>query len=97
VVSITLMQCVPESYCLWYLWSISSPPVSPLAPPQALLERSPNALLATSVRANEVGDEARRLLEPSRMLSEYAPRGLAFVVDGGPRPAEVSTVRFRLA
>jgi len=58
----------------------------------ALLARSPNALLATSVRANEVGDEARRLLEPSRMLSEYAPRGLAFVVDGGPRPAEVSTV-----
>jgi len=69
------------------------PPHLPLTPPQALLARSPNALLATSVRANEVGDEARRLLEPSRMLSEYAPRGLAFVVDGGPRPAEVSTVR----
>jgi hypothetical protein len=48
--------------------------------------------LVVSPWTQDVGDSATRLLDPSRMLSEYGPRGLAFVIDGGMRPAEVSTV-----
>eukprot|EP00976_Prorocentrum_cordatum_P098953 1191625-Prorocentrum_minimum.AAC.1 len=62
-------------------------PADPIC--QGVLSQLDAALLCTSVRAD---DASPWLLEPAFMAEEYGNRGLAFVVDGGTRPAYPSTV-----
>jgi tRNA threonylcarbamoyl adenosine modification protein (Sua5/YciO/YrdC/YwlC family) len=57
----------------------------------ALLALCPAPLLTTSIRAEDVDLESG-LMEPAHLVDFYAPRGLAFVVDGGVRKARASTV-----
>lgn len=59
---------------------------------QALLSMLPAPLLTTSVSIDEVCNSKTSMLEPALMLDHYGSRGLAFVVDGGARKVEVSTV-----
>lgn len=53
----------------------------------------PAPLMCTSVRMSEACREDSRDMEPAIMMDRYGPQGLSFVVDGGVRVAEVSTVR----
>jgi len=59
---------------------------------QALLAMLPAPLMCTSVRMSEACREDSRDMEPAIMMDRYGPQGLSFVVDGGVRVAEVSTV-----
>uniref|UniRef100_A0A6T7YBQ0 Threonylcarbamoyl-AMP synthase n=1 Tax=Pyramimonas obovata TaxID=1411642 RepID=A0A6T7YBQ0_9CHLO len=62
-------------------------PADPIC--QDILSQLDAALLCTSVRAD---DASPWFLEPAFMVEEYGKRGLSFVVDGGTRPANPSTV-----